>query len=70
MGLCNDGAMVFGYARVSTDEQDTKAQERALNAAGGLRQVVSGIGFFAHIACIRLSLKQLAVELKLNTNSL
>lgn len=26
--------MVFGYARVSTDEQDTKAQERVLNAAG------------------------------------
>lgn len=26
--------MVFGYARVSTDEQDTKAQERALTAAG------------------------------------
>ena len=26
--------MVFGYARVSTDEQDTKAQKRALEAAG------------------------------------
>lgn len=26
--------MVFGYARVSTDDQDTKAQERALHTAG------------------------------------
>lgn len=26
--------MVFGYARVSTDEQDTRAQERALHTAG------------------------------------
>lgn len=34
MDLCNDGTMVFGYARVSTDEQDTNVQKSALEAAG------------------------------------
>jgi DNA invertase Pin-like site-specific DNA recombinase len=37
MGFCKEAAVLLGYARVSTEDQDTTAQVNALTAAGAER---------------------------------
>lgn len=66
-GVGNDARYLGEYMR--TKRTPHVAPVVAESIAGWLRQVVYRIGFFANIACIRLSLKRLSVELKLNTNS-